>query len=29
MSLSSLIIVRLTVTTLIAVAIGYGWLYLK
>jgi signal transduction histidine kinase len=29
MSLSSRIIVRLTVTTLIAVAIGYGWLYLK
>ena len=29
MSLSSRIIVRLTVTTLIAAAIGYGWLYLK
>jgi hypothetical protein len=29
MSLSSRIIARLTVTTLIAVALGYGWLYLK
>jgi signal transduction histidine kinase len=29
MSLSSRIITRLTVTTLIALAIGYGWLYLK
>jgi signal transduction histidine kinase len=29
MSLSSRIIVRLTVTSLIAAAVGYGWLYLK
>jgi signal transduction histidine kinase len=29
MSLSSRIIARLTVTTLIAVAVGYGWLYWK
>jgi signal transduction histidine kinase len=29
MSLSSRIIARLTVTTLFAVALGYGWLYLK
>jgi signal transduction histidine kinase len=29
MSLSSRIIVRLTVTTLFAAAVGYGWLYLK
>ena len=29
MSLSSRIIARLTVTTLVALALGYGWLYLK